>query len=226
MESNQSGRSMIEMLGVLAIIGVLSVGGLVGYNKTMLKHRINATIEQISHIAVNIQNLYAGQRTYAGLDSYSDLDMIKKAKLVPENMIDESSTVIAGDSGLNINILNKFGGGVYIIDDTQGYGDYKGFTINYFDLPEDACIELATHDWSGLPGLKTLALHNYIDMDTVNSLFNCLDREGAFEYYNDGGISITACPGGSVVPIPIPLSLAVQACNCPDKHCSIVFGFQ
>ena len=30
-EINQSGRSMIEMLGVLAIIGVLSVGGIAGY---------------------------------------------------------------------------------------------------------------------------------------------------------------------------------------------------
>lgn len=30
MKNNQFGRSMIEMLGVLAIIGILSVGGIVG----------------------------------------------------------------------------------------------------------------------------------------------------------------------------------------------------
>ena len=30
MKNNQFGRSMIEMLGVLAIIGVLSVGGIAG----------------------------------------------------------------------------------------------------------------------------------------------------------------------------------------------------
>ena len=30
MRVNESGRSMIEMLGVLAIIGVLSVGGIAG----------------------------------------------------------------------------------------------------------------------------------------------------------------------------------------------------
>ena len=33
--SNQNGRSMIEMLGVLAIIGVLSGGGIIGYSKAM-----------------------------------------------------------------------------------------------------------------------------------------------------------------------------------------------
>ena len=32
MKINESGRSMIEMLGVLAIIGVLSVGGIAGYS--------------------------------------------------------------------------------------------------------------------------------------------------------------------------------------------------
>ena len=44
----QSGRSMIEMLGVLAIIGVLSVGGIVGYSKAMQKNRLNNTRNQIS----------------------------------------------------------------------------------------------------------------------------------------------------------------------------------
>ncbi len=34
---NQSGRSMVEMLGVLAVIGVLSVGGIYGY-KTAMEH--------------------------------------------------------------------------------------------------------------------------------------------------------------------------------------------
>ena len=32
----QSGRSIVEMLGVLAIIGVLSVGAIAGYSKAMM----------------------------------------------------------------------------------------------------------------------------------------------------------------------------------------------
>ena len=34
---SESGRSMVEMLGVLAIIGVLSVGGVAGYNFAMTR---------------------------------------------------------------------------------------------------------------------------------------------------------------------------------------------
>ena len=38
---NQSGRSMIEMLGVLAIIGVLSLGGVAVFNAAMNRHTAN-----------------------------------------------------------------------------------------------------------------------------------------------------------------------------------------
>ena len=41
----QKGRSMIEMLGVLAIIGVLSVGGLAGYTRAMRSYRTNEILE-------------------------------------------------------------------------------------------------------------------------------------------------------------------------------------
>ena len=37
MKISQCGRSMVEMLGVLAIIGVLSVGAIAGYSSAMTK---------------------------------------------------------------------------------------------------------------------------------------------------------------------------------------------
>ena len=44
----QSGRSMVEMLGVLAIIGVLSVGAISGYSKAMIKYKLNKHAEQMN----------------------------------------------------------------------------------------------------------------------------------------------------------------------------------
>jgi len=46
-KSSESGRSMVEMLGVLAIIGVLSAGALKGYNEAMFKYKMNKTIETV-----------------------------------------------------------------------------------------------------------------------------------------------------------------------------------
>lgn len=42
---NEFGRSMVEMFGVLAIIGVLSVGGVAGYKAAMSAYRRNAALE-------------------------------------------------------------------------------------------------------------------------------------------------------------------------------------
>ena len=44
----QAGRSMIEMLGVLAIIGVLTIGGLMGYRYAMNKHKANLILNDVS----------------------------------------------------------------------------------------------------------------------------------------------------------------------------------
>ena len=43
-----TGRSMVEMLGVLAIVGVLSVGAIAGYSKAMMKYKLNKHAEQMN----------------------------------------------------------------------------------------------------------------------------------------------------------------------------------
>ena len=50
---------MIEMLGVLAIIGVLSVGAIAGYGKAMMKYKLNKQSEQISSI-LDYVNIHMG----------------------------------------------------------------------------------------------------------------------------------------------------------------------
>ena len=49
---NESGRSMTEMLGVLAIIGTLSISGIAGYTYAMNKHRANEIISSVSKMAM------------------------------------------------------------------------------------------------------------------------------------------------------------------------------
>ena len=54
MKQNQSGRSMIEMLGVLAIIAVLTVGGIAGYSKAMEKFKVNKMLEDLSFLIAGL----------------------------------------------------------------------------------------------------------------------------------------------------------------------------
>ena len=53
---SQSGRSMVEMLGVLAIVGVLSIGGIMGYSYGMDKYRANETVNDITLRSVDLLN--------------------------------------------------------------------------------------------------------------------------------------------------------------------------
>jgi len=51
MQMFQKGRSMIEMLGVLAIIGVLSIGGLLGYRRAVNNHQANQILDDANRLA-------------------------------------------------------------------------------------------------------------------------------------------------------------------------------
>ena len=50
-KTQESGRSMVEMLGVLAIIGVLSIGGIAGYTMAMNRFRANEVIDMANKMA-------------------------------------------------------------------------------------------------------------------------------------------------------------------------------
>ena len=67
MKKLESGRSMVEMLGVLAIIGVLSIGGIAGYTLSMRKHRANQVADALNKYAMmlysNCQRI-ASEATY------------------------------------------------------------------------------------------------------------------------------------------------------------------
>ena len=51
---NQSGRSMIEMFGVLAIIALLSVIGVAAYRYAVSRHEANSILKQSHEIASDV----------------------------------------------------------------------------------------------------------------------------------------------------------------------------
>ncbi len=208
-ENAQSGRSMIEMLGVLAIIGVLSVGGIAGYSKAMQKYRINKTIEQITLIAGNVRAFFAPQRNYYGLfDSEDGMKLIKKAKLVPEEMLTITDNKITA-------ITNAFGGTFRVYVSERGNGplnddgsDYNAFEITIADIPEEACVELGVLDWGSVSGSGLISV-------SVGGDYASLSYEGCSGEVSDD--YTLACPNGSTVSVPMPIDKATDACNCGDS---------
>ena len=51
-KGDESGRSMVETLGVLAIMGLLAIGGIIGYRWAMDKYRATDTINELNRRAI------------------------------------------------------------------------------------------------------------------------------------------------------------------------------
>ena len=140
--TQESGRSMVEMLGVLAIVGVLSVGGIAGYSQAMSKFKVTKAMDQVQTIITNIRTLYASQRTYTSLTAPQAQAM---------GILTEES--INGSTG-----LNPFGGTIEFGVGSRA-GTARSFTIKYGSLTGEACVKMATADWgadqsSGLLSIK------------------------------------------------------------------------
>ena len=180
MKHTQQGRSMIEMLGVLAIIGVLSIGGIAGYSKAMTKYRVNKTADQISQLAQNIRTLYASQKNYSTLNE----NVIKKAHLAPEDMYENTNYT---------SLYNPFGGwvGVYASKKISN-NDNKASGFVLWDVPQEACIELLTQDWGG---------------GSSSGLISFGNAEATFAVYGCTGTSNYTCANEGVMPVNKAISI-------------------
>ena len=157
----ESGRSMIEMLGVLAIIGVLSVGGIAGYSKAMNKFKTNKVADNVSMIVTNIRTLYAQQSTYEGLTNITAVQM----GVVPNELY--TATPSEATTGLTNAFLGSVVIGSATVSGMDGEtatggataGANRGFFVTMNGLTREACVTLATNDWgsgysAGFVGLK------------------------------------------------------------------------
>ncbi len=87
----QYGRSMVEMLGVLAIIGVLSVGAIAGYSKAMFKYKLNKQAEQINQL---LNALYRHRASFGNNPPIMNLEpYFLKLGEIPKEMIKNNSNI-------------------------------------------------------------------------------------------------------------------------------------
>ncbi len=94
-----AGRSMVEMLGVLAIIGVLSVGAIAGYSKAMMKYKLNKQAEGLTMLLANCIQLSKQLPAVNEWKIYTDI--LSKLNLLPDSV----STFVGGGSTLMKDIF-------------------------------------------------------------------------------------------------------------------------
>lgn len=149
MRNNQSGRSMIEMLGVLAIIGVLSVGGLDMITKSRKANKIaelmggianlGSTIVQQRKFAAEIDTSYGGNYTL----------FLKQTGKIPAGF--DSDFKIG--TGVTVT-ANKDANGIVVI------------TVSGLD--RETCIKVMSNNWG------TRSSSRFVGLMTGSADFSCV----------------------------------------------------
>lgn len=200
MKNDESGRSLMEMIGVIALIMVLTIAGFMGYQKAMNRLKIKKTTDQISTIVTSIRTFYLQQETYGGLNNESAVNM----------------TIIPIEMGSDENLVNPFMGGVKIgsarLYESDTVENGKSFFIIYDGLNRQACVDLASADWSG-KGVNLVGIgifgknHSFSDIETIAQNL-LIDNTG---YKGDYGI---ATLHSNILNIPVPITEAATLCSC------------
>ena len=219
--TNESGRSMVEMLGVLAIIGVLSVGGIAGYSKAMNKYKINKTTDQVSMIVANLRTLFSGQGDYATLSNSQAI----KFGVIPNDMLTGSSDGIKNAFNGKVNV-------VAVAARSAGADNDEAFVVEYDGLSQDACVTIATGDWGSGQGSGLIAvaagkgsITTLGTLGTVGAKVNEVFVDAATTTTSGGegepdvvtgttkGDGLIVAAPGATIATPITVADAIKACS-------------
>lgn len=158
MKNNQLGRSMIEMLGVLSIIGVLSVGGFSLVKKMQNSYDTNKIMEEISSFTRRARRVI---REYDTSSSLTLNEYINEGRAVPE--------------GITLGTDNKFVGTAnivydFILNPSETTIKNALFKINMTGVPEEICMQIANADWGSVAssGFKGMKIGDNVSTETLS----------------------------------------------------------
>lgn len=137
-KQNESGRTMLEMLGVLAVMGIIMYGAISGIGFGVSMYKINATYNQLEEISQGLTDLYSWSRSYPAEEG-------AMIKAVCKNAVTE-----CGGSDTEPIILDEYGG--ISIDQYNKPGEEEGarYQLTIKGLTELACGRLKTMSYANM----------------------------------------------------------------------------
>ena len=132
---NEQGRTMLEMLGVIAIIGIITYGAIAGINYGMTSYKINQTYNDVQDIISGVSDLYSWSKEYP---NRSEMMEAIAANDIVSGEIHECTS---GGSG-NKCIMGQFGN--ITVEPTDSGASFQ---VNVSLSDGDICTRLASLDW-------------------------------------------------------------------------------
>jgi len=177
-KNNQTGRSMVEMLGVLAIIGVLSVGAIAGYSKAMFKYKLNKHTEQVSSILDYIHiHLDEFKRNKKEIN-HNMVTFLIKLGIIPKEMKQIGENHIEDVFSNTIYIQNYFSGNTYYLEFLVMFKKNNDTEIcmNLFQLAKLRCKNLYEVVYDNINGASPQRVAYFGDNYCNNGSSPCLNK--------------------------------------------------
>lgn len=195
MRLNQSGRSMMEMLGVLTIIGVLSVGGFEIFQRSQLENRNN---ELMSNIADLGRVIYGMRRHSMEMGDFGNnyAVFLNRLKKIPGSLTYNST---------NANFTDLSGA---IIDATYDNG-YA--IVKVSNMRKITCIKIASNNWGSQNSNGFIGV--VINSNAAKAQFKCAAAKNCTSSDN-------AFYSGST-NYPVPIATATAKCNPSGNYVSL-----
>lgn len=130
LKQSQSGRTMLEMLGVLGIMGIIMYGAIAGINYGMSTYKINQTYNEVQEAIQAIQDLYSWNRRIYPTGEFTD------------KMCDND--IFTNCDGTQPK--NPFGGDIKV----EGIKDGDSFKVIYRSVENADCNRLKEMEWGSV----------------------------------------------------------------------------
>ena len=147
----ESGRSMIEMVGVLAITGLLTAGAFVLITSGMASQKRRRAFDEVQTLAQTVRALTAEAEKFDQLPAANDTVRYNGGHKLAQNLLKSGGTspfgentyyvVTKSDAEHNNNWYSYFG--------LENTGSVL-FRIGVMNMEEDECLLLAQEAWNGV----------------------------------------------------------------------------
>ena len=202
---NEHGRSIVEMLGVLAVIGVLSVGGLTGYSKAMHKYKVQKSVNFVTDALIEYQ-LFS--KRVIGSYPSSTNQMAQNAKNFELlSTCQPQPSLLAGDQYQTCRFpLGEAYPRFFITEKADGtYYTYMLY-LTFLRNQKQSCIDFLNPNWGKIVPEK-------------------LWRKGKLWITSDSSSQVLYSATAHNLDLQSVADICSNICNTDSDYCSIIFDF-
>ena len=135
--NQETGRTMMEMIGVIAIIGVLTIGAISTVNFGLESFRVSSAFSMVENTAAAVSDLYSWKREFPTTAQAQQMrNTICDNKVFDDPCVDDQKDVAAVPTAW---------GFLTVAPDSASQ-----FTITLTNVPFMSCNQLLTMNWTNV----------------------------------------------------------------------------